>query len=269
MRLSLVDNDGEANDPRLNQDSPNFDPEFNPPAKICKECELLHFGCRICEDSNPLSCAMCEFPYYNLFDEGEGKMGCVDRCPNGYFPMEVEADEKIAPSLMKDRRHSVCTSCTGDCEECIGSADKCLKCKDPTKVALRNGTCSDNCESGSFNKNGRCRKCGKNIAECSVDSTTHEFKVDACETGFFLNPMGTACVKESGCGKGYFGDLQTNKCAECDGTKCTQCKGTADHCTECKDRNLFVSKDGSCTDDPSGVSCDVGTYKSKSGVCKP
>lgn len=95
-----------------------------------------------------------------------------------------------APVTLTQLSYSTCTACTGDCKECSTAATTCLLCTDSTKFAKPDGTCSTTCDAGYVAMDGRCTKCGDNVATCQVDATSKQITILTCASNYYLHPTG-------------------------------------------------------------------------------
>ena len=238
--------------------------------KICAECTLKTKGCRLCKDDDNTQCKMCD-KGYSLEKDANNKDVCVKRCKAGFYAKETAltaTDFDITTTYLK---HNVCTACGASCSECIPpDGTKCLLCKTAGQLAKPDGTCAGSCDAGTFAQDGKCLKCGPNVATCELDATTKAFKVLSCANTFFVHSQGTSCVTADQCGKGYYADATAKKCMACDQSVCTECSSAGkDKCTKCTDTTKFASSDGTCKTAAADVTCAVTHFKDTTGLCIP
>ena len=204
----------------------------------CVECSFEH--CKTCNKDN---CFDCKGDYKLL----EKKNKCYEECPKGYY-----ADD-----------NDVCQECSLNCEEC-SDAKTCTKCEEPYLIGTDN-LCTDECEEGSVNIDGRCNICktGDNCVKCDVDLIT----CTKCFGDYVLQD--NECVHE--CKDGFYD--QDGICKKCidncyrctNGKQCNECNiGYVLYNDECVD----VCPDGFYKGDKKCIKCPEGcTICSNADTC--
>lgn len=207
--------------------------------KVNGTCEKCGLGCATCCKSDHNKCKTCIESLVFFNDR------CVESCIEGSF-LTTNSDGKI-----------ICRSCPDTCKEC-DSNRKCTLCDDG--LVLLDGTCIDNCPVGKVEIDGVCIDCGGQ--NCDVCTKRNIDNCQKCAEGFFNN-LGV-CVEN--CLEGYFENIETMKCENCDNT-CKTCDNP-DGCRTCRDGLYFKEGTFDCeTCDQSHIIIKDTCYSCKVDNC--
>lgn len=106
------------------------------------------------------------------------------------------------------------------------------------------------CESGQFEKNGKCHKCWKTCAECNGPARSH---CTVCKPELPIIHQRGGCVRS--CEAGYFVSQEKQKrCIKCE-FPCKTCVRNATTCTRCHKTTGKAAFKGRCVEE-----CPEGTY---------
>ncbi|XP_015746065.1 proprotein convertase subtilisin/kexin type 5 isoform X2 [Python bivittatus] len=226
----------------------------------------------------------------------------ADRCTSchmGQFLFAGSCGHDCPPQTFRNTKTKQCENCTEDCEECTAN-QHCLKCLSSPSMPryLHRGECLQECPTGFFAKDGKCKECnppcktcGKNATmclscerplllegfRCKPECSEGHFATDrACEA---CPKMCQECIHQSkckvcippfhlhngmclqNCPSGFY-PFSTH-CFTCH-ELCRECEGPeADDCIACPDTSYALYK-GRCIED-----CPDGTYyEEEAAACK-
>jgi proprotein convertase subtilisin/kexin type 5 len=147
----------------------------------------------------------------------------------------------------------------------------CLTCADEfvtsTKSVTVDGTtktmtmCTRECGPGMYPDGAKVctNSCLENCSKCTNGNTCLR-----CKNDFLLDDSKDthACVAETDCPTGTFGNKLTGKCEACD-SSCLTCQGHANWCTSCPTTHKFFEKAHKCF-----KKCPQGTFEDAM-LCTP
>ncbi|MFO0089396.1 MAG: hypothetical protein ACK518_01035, partial [bacterium] len=167
---------------------------------------------------------------------------CLASCPSGSY----ETDD------------NQCFPCDPACSTCHGPGeDHCVTCS-PHRSQSANGTCVQQCPSGTWSSSGRikqCLPCPPGCADCTLKGDGFGLECGACHSEWMLDRSSRLCINPAinQCHKGseYYVD---GSCYPCHGS-CAGCVGpSSGQCTRCGLESVMHS--GSCL----SSSCPEATF---------
>ncbi|KAL4434899.1 hypothetical protein ABPG74_021238 [Tetrahymena malaccensis] len=185
--------------------------------EICPSC---YRTCAQCINGDQNQCTACKVGYQLI------NGACI--CPDGFYD---------------DMTKNQCSQCHYSCSTCNGGTDQdCLSCNSKLNRQLVQGKqCL--CSVGYNEQNKVCVQNAKLTCVAYCETCLNSTTCSICQSGRLL--VSNACI----CPKGYYSNLQTSLCAQCDQT-CKTCTGPSQYeCTFCNnDRTL---ENGMCNTKPS------------------
>ncbi|KAL4473929.1 hypothetical protein ABPG74_022793 [Tetrahymena malaccensis] len=171
---------------------------------ICSPCDST---CYNCNGITKYNCIQCSNQLYLLNNQ------CIQQCPEGYFSY-TEINSGVQ---------------TNSCQKCPSS---CASCISLTSCNL--------CNLGYYLSNHQCLQCQNNCLACYGTSGS---LCQKCNQGYFLQNQKCTQTCQSVDGIGFYGDLSTKTCLQCD-LSCQTCINKFPYtCSSCYDGfYLYVPK---------------------------
>ncbi|EAR90268.2 zinc finger lsd1 subclass family protein (macronuclear) [Tetrahymena thermophila SB210] len=163
---------------------------------ICSACDS---SCYNCNGITKYNCIQCSNQLYLLNNQ------CIQQCPQGYFSQsEIISGVQI--------------------NTCIQCPSSCVSCTSLTSCNL--------CNLGYFLTNQQCLQCKNN---CQVCFGTNGSLCQKCYLGYFLQNQKCTDTCQSVNGIGFYGEISTKTCLQCD-LSCLTCINKFPYtCTSCFD----------------------------------
>ena len=196
----------------------------------CQQCDS---SCKTCSGTLPTNCLSCNSGKYLL----QSNNTCVSCNVDGYY-----ADTVIGN----------CMQCDTACKTCSGPlSTNCLSCNSGKYLLQTNNSCVT-CDVDGYHADtltGHCLQCDLSCKTCSGILNTNCI---TCNSGKYLLQANNSCVS---CNvSGYYADIMTGYCEQCD-SSCNTCSGIlSTNCLSCNSGKYLLQANNSC------VTCDVDGY---------
>ncbi|KAL4482199.1 hypothetical protein ABPG72_017980 [Tetrahymena utriculariae] len=163
---------------------------------ICSACDS---SCYNCNGITQYNCIQCSEQSYLLNNQ------CIQQCPEGYFS-QTDINQGV--------QINSCQKCPSSCSSCTSL----ISC--------------NLCNLGYFLSNNQCLQCTNN---CQVCFGTNGSLCQKCYLGYFLQNQKCTNSCQSVNGIGFYGDISTKTCLQCD-LSCLTCINKFSYtCTSCFD----------------------------------
>jgi len=206
----------------------------NDKCKVCDKGKVVLNG--VCQNNCPSGmvadkdnvCVSCKDKNCNKCDAND--LSKCSQCNNGYLLQPDLTCNSKCPAKYYNHLNERCLPCSNNCDICRNEKE-CTVCSG--KMVLdQNNMCTDKCEKGYVEVQGKCVKCkDKNCAKCQSND---QAICEVCLPGFYLYKG--ECV--SSCPEKTFA-LGSN-CVNCD-ANCLKCNSETD-CKVCDKTYLLFNK---------------------------